>query len=1136
MTPSDRYPNFATRISSLCLLVALAWVSAGGAARADESSWAAAAGRADTALNRAERELREHREALRKLAADTAATGSRQQMPDYADNLRTLAVGNAVGLTDPLTGGMSSAGLLVVDGVTLLTSPKRTEQSNDWTCDAGIFALQLAAKAATDSLLGTTLGPLATDLTLANHTHKAIRSRLRQNETMKLFDPPLAMPWVEVSETVNDFNGTFKAEGPNAKISGSWTLEDQLGTRTYDGRVDYEYTSHPVGGPTVEAEGWVTRNRVERGGPAFNPFDLFDRPNKHTVTRRHSRTTTRFNGRQAQREIDAAMRAEREHRRRREAVPGGFDGGVGGGPDDPDGGPGGFHGGSGGGGGGGGTGFGGVHPSVADARHVPAVPSTWIDEPAGPAPGNSAADLDVAARLPRPGQRVVVVGDSPAARRLADRTAARLGAENVRHVARLDNDATMQALAVSFRADRILGVRGRSAPRRPAATPRPHRPLPMPTAPDLPTGGVGGVWLPAAADVDVTGGLNADNFAMIFHDERGRVDLRRLRMFVTAAWVVYFGAEGPGISIDPIAPGVDKHVVRYIGPVECTDLGRVMRETDYLMKTWSVGAARPDITGFRNPDDIAAANGVAHVNVASRFWFVPEHLRFRQVGGALLVDGGHMALRTEYLGGARGASPENEAFAAWFTDNYATIARRYPVFGELWDYAQYVALARHLKQEGVPMVGFLLANRHMVLTEQSPDLVDAFFRESDHFRNVTIEGGVDLAVGTADAEWVVDTTARTVFDRPTTLVADAGAAPNAPATVPARIRLGSDRTLSVVSALDVSPSVSSSDPARPYGTDVAIRRGGQPALEVARLHTGRTGGAFGDGWDLMLPLAIAPAGETTVDYANVRLPRTMVVTDRMTGQAERLVFNADRYRIGGWLPDEPDATITVGLFPMTDGSFRLADKLGNAFSFDPAGRFTEMTLLGDYRQCVRRKPLDIAAPAGNGLHLRPAGGDTVRVANVRLPRRLDLLDADGDRVASFAYDDAADTLRYRPTDGTTGFDHLAVYTDGSFHLAARAGHRLVFDPAGGLERAAGEVVRQICNGDQTATLDYALAADGTLHVTGIDVAVGDGGPTQRIAYCYEGDRLTDINRLATAGADGLQAESLSLATGDRVGR
>jgi hypothetical protein len=112
---------------------------------------------------------------------------------------------------------------------------------------------------------------------------------------------------------------------------------------------------------------------------------------------------------------------------------------------------------------------------------------------------------------------------------------------------------------------------------------------------------IGGVMLHGVAQVegnvaDVQ--LGGGSFSLIFENKDAQIDVRKLRKFITALWAVYFSEEGPGISIDPIAPGVDKHLVRYIGKVINSDLGRVMRETDYLMKKWAVGTEKPEIERF----------------------------------------------------------------------------------------------------------------------------------------------------------------------------------------------------------------------------------------------------------------------------------------------------------------------------------------------------------------------------------------------------------------------------------------------------------------------------------------------------------------------------------------------------------
>ena len=282
-----------------------------------------------------------------------------------------------------------------------------------------------------------------------------------------------------------------------------------------------------------------------------------------------------------------------------------------------------------------------------------------------------------------------------------------------------------------------------------ALSPSPPPPPPPPPPPTA-VGQIGGVMLHNVAQVE--GAVSpidvaTAGFSLILDKGDAYVSEENLSRFVTALWAVYFSRTSPGISIDPIAPGVDKHLVRYIGDVKDTDLGRVMLEADYMMKKWAVGTDRPEIPGFKNPDDLAADRRRMYVGAMSRFWLVPESMKFRQTDNMLLYDSGRMTVKTEFLlrsDHGPQADPANEAFARYFTRHYAEIAERYPVYQELLEYGKLVALAKYIKEQRVPLYWFLMANRHLVRTGPSPSTVDALSKGSEHFRNVRIEGGVDL--------------------------------------------------------------------------------------------------------------------------------------------------------------------------------------------------------------------------------------------------------------------------------------------------------------------------------------------------------------------------------------------------------
>lgn len=266
------------------------------------------------------------------------------------------------------------------------------------------------------------------------------------------------------------------------------------------------------------------------------------------------------------------------------------------------------------------------------------------------------------------------------------------------------------------------------------------------------TPNVGGVLLNDVARVEGEIGAGATlgkgTFSVIVDGRDCGIDQFAYKRLVTALWAVYFGREDPGISIDPIARGAERQFVRYIGNVQNLDLGRVMREADYLMKKWAVGNEQPSIATFKTPDDYANELKTLYLGSMSRFWFVPEKMKFKVTPDALLFDSGNMTVKTEFLmsnAEGRNADPANERFAQWFTENYhGEVINRYPIYQQLYDYAKLVALAKYLKESGVPLYWFLMANKDLVLTEDAPGSVPALFKDSKHFPDVKIEGGVNL--------------------------------------------------------------------------------------------------------------------------------------------------------------------------------------------------------------------------------------------------------------------------------------------------------------------------------------------------------------------------------------------------------
>jgi len=269
--------------------------------------------------------------------------------------------------------------------------------------------------------------------------------------------------------------------------------------------------------------------------------------------------------------------------------------------------------------------------------------------------------------------------------------------------------------------------------------------------PTITSSNIGGVMLNNIAKVNtgenhIYNIMRSGNFSLVMENSDAIIDHQTFRKFITALWAVYFSDISPGISIDPIAPNVKKHIVRYIGNIINTDLARVMREADYHMKKMIVGTERPNILNYKNPDDIHNNYENYYINTWSRFWFVPENFQFTLYDNLLHYNTGKMTLRTEFMfqNQNKKADPVNEEYARYFTQNYTLLSEIYPIYDELYEYAKLVSIAKYLKNNNVPLFWYLIANKEYVLTEESVSTVKSLCKKSSYFKGLKIIGGVNL--------------------------------------------------------------------------------------------------------------------------------------------------------------------------------------------------------------------------------------------------------------------------------------------------------------------------------------------------------------------------------------------------------
>ncbi len=727
---------------------------------------------------------------------------------------------------------------------------------------------------------------------------------------------------------------------------------------------------------------------------------------------------------------------------------------------------------------------------------------------------------------------------------------------------------------------------------------------------------VGGVMLDGVAKVGSGGKVQVDltsgNFSIIVDGKGARIAPEAFRKFVTALWSVYYSNQDPGISIDPIAPGVDKHIVRYIGKVINTDLGRVMRDADYLMKKWSVGTQRPDIRGFRNPDNISGRRGYAYLG-ASRFWFVPEDMRFKRAGNTLLFDDGRMTVKTEYLfdnNTGMNADPANEQFAQFLTDRYDQFAEKHPVLQELFDYAKMVSLAKYLKESGVPLYWFLMANKDLVLTEDSPGTVEALAKGSDYFKNLRIEGGVDLGV---QGNYVYDSQAVKAIRK---AVSKYGTAPKPTirdreipsvgrsfsfdiggqsySVVPQHsLTSGKDRrgiryqtdfalrargfklTEQSWEALKhdvtyrefakqwnhyvdtLSKSQLESDGQRlyketwekagkkvandlqnlknligkKYDSEEAYTRAVQSALgpssdehltalakkyayyqtdlEVVRFFNPKrkTQGQFGQGWHLLIPYRIKPFGTAKRDFLNVRIPEKMAVENLISGKQEVLTFNTERYTAAGYVPEKIKSSQVVGLFIMTDASYRLVDKLGNEFCFDKAGYLTDMSFSRDHH--IKIEYLDSFEDVfeKSPCQIQLAGQERIQVLNVSVPKVMVVKDLLNNSSEEFVFTEEIGA--YIPKKGVTSrFEVLNLMLDASFRLHDKQGNVIAFRSDGRFASFAvspdSRMVKSISAGPYKVDFNYTVGSFSRVLIASAELSEdGESKPLYAVEYDYD---------------------------------
>lgn len=566
---------------------------------------------------------------------------------------------------------------------------------------------------------------------------------------------------------------------------------------------------------------------------------------------------------------------------------------------------------------------------------------------------------------------------------------------------------------------------------------------------------VGGVYLDQTAKVigelgTITGAVyDAESGRIILvGDRRTALPPMRLEYFAAALRAVYSESpHEPGMTIDPHPqdPHAPVMLVIFFGNTENTRLGWVMFEADRIMKGYSVGRdnltrepVRSRIPGYRSLTAMGLAGPGASDGLWSRFWLVPEPIQARvsDDGQGILFDPIRLRVQTETMRWAGGRlvpagagirDAHAEAFAEHFTARYDDFAREKPVYAELRQVTAAVALAKWMKERGIPIDwSFVrIASRPFPTPTTTPA---AFTQETKSWteglalRSLTISsfGGVEMTPRLQPRK----DPAGNAFRKG---VAEAWAAAQREGKEVFSVRLGEHEHRAVALPGSEQREVASYSLAETDLPGAAARLPGLPGLvrSYDSLHNEPT--EIGQSWSLLLPhldFEAADAGGESQYLSVEGDPATRVLVQRFVlsnafglGQIRFREHFIDQ-ELGriGFKPER--STVYRGLYPEGEGLYRLFFTGGDQALFDEAGRLRALLTpttraIYEYDEAGRLAALRFTSEAAPGQAVDVLYGwdGQGRLASISA----------GAETAAYEYDRAGNLARVRSSGGTVAY-------------------------------------------------------------------------------------------------------------------
>ena len=603
------------------------------------------------------------------------------------------------------------------------------------------------------------------------------------------------------------------------------------------------------------------------------------------------------------------------------------------------------------------------------------------------------------------------------------------------------------------------GVPGWNQPNQPFPPPFLPPPIPRPLKP-------GGVLLNKIAQISsldkvtiegVVWDAEGQHLSLIVKGKLVSLPQTYLDDFTSILMTVY-GGEDPGVSIDP-GPTRNRMNVRYIGKVKGTRLGQIMFEADRILKGYTLGRdtltgelMSPGIPGYKNMVELFKEIGMQYSGAMYRFWFVPAEVRAKQAGDALIFDRVKIEVKTEYMmQGLEGESePAAQVFAQFFTGHYDEFARKHAELRDLREYAKLVALAKYLKDRGVPLNWFIFANHKPSVIYDTPEETLGYTIPWEETGGLEIWGGVDLAprptyisawdsvpafVGPVVTSYDdIDLSSRSFSPSDTAL--------RFGKTLPA-LQFNEGQT--TYTAIDL-PSAVVTEHGREvvFQTDAVITGSG-PVVELTRYYSRspRNTGEFGPGWHLTVPFELAPSKDNRT-FQDILIPSEMTVVDRITGSRDRMRFGNNKEGLAGYFPE--DSARWEGLYIMSDSSYRLADIHGNTFHFNQARRLVLVDMGRENRWAYGYRGDRLVSIWGIPLGLTPGSGSPIIFDGISFPKSITVLDRPASEELVFGQDDKGDIGYFPPA--SRHWQGLYILQDGSFRLKDKWGNAFDFDAAG----------------------------------------------------------------------------------------